>query len=310
MFLIPEDDRTYGLKPMNCPGHILVFGNRLRSYRELPLRFAEAAPLHRNEPSGTLHGLTRVRHVTQDDSHLFCTRDQIEEEVFGCLDYTAHLYSLFDLDFRFELSTRPENRLGTEEEWDFTEGALKAALERRGLEYELNEGDGAFYGPKIDLHMTDSLGRSWQMGTIQLDALMPQRFGATYVGPDNREHTPYMIHRASFGSLERFIGILIEHYAGAFPFWLAPVQVRVIPVGEGHRELAHRVREWLAGYRVEVDERDETVSKRIRDAEVEKIPYVIVVGDRESEESLAVRRRGGEQATLSLQDLRNELATL
>jgi threonyl-tRNA synthetase len=310
MFLVPEDDRTYGLKPMNCPGHILVFGNRLRSYRELPLRFAEAAPLHRNEPSGTLHGLTRVRHVTQDDSHLFCTRDQIEDEVFGCLDYTAYLYSLFDLDFRFELSTRPANRLGTDEEWDFTEDALKAALERRGLDYELNEGDGAFYGPKIDLHMTDSLGRSWQMGTIQLDALMPQRFGVTYVGPDNREHTPYMIHRASFGSLERFIGILIEHYAGAFPFWLAPVQVRVIPVGEGHRELAQRVREWLEDYRVEVDERDETVSKRIRDAEVEKIPYVLVVGDRESEERLAVRRRGGEQATLSVEEFRTELATL
>jgi threonyl-tRNA synthetase len=310
MFLIPEDDRTYGIKPMNCPGHILVFGNRLRSYRELPLRLAEAAPLHRNEPTGTLHGLTRVRYVTQDDSHLFCTRDQIEDEVFGCLDYTAYLYSLFELDFRFELSTRPENRLGTDEEWDFTESALRAALDRRALEYELNEGDGAFYGPKIDLHMTDSLGRSWQMGTIQLDALMPQRFDVTYVGPDNREHTPYMIHRASFGSLERFIGILIEHYAGAFPFWLAPVQVRVIPVGEGHRELAHRVREWLDGYRVEVDERDETVGKRIRDAEVEKIPYVIVVGDRESEAGLAVRRRGGEQATLSLKALRNELATL
>jgi threonyl-tRNA synthetase len=310
MFLIPEGERTYGLKPMNCPGHMLVFGNRLRSYRELPLRLAEAAPLHRNEPTGTLHGLTRVRHVTQDDSHLFCTRDQIEDEVFGCLDYTAFLYSLFDLDFRFELSTRPENRLGTDEEWDFTEGALESALERRELSYELNEGDGAFYGPKIDLHMTDSIGRSWQMGTIQLDSQMPQRFGLTYVGADNREHTPYVIHRASFGSMERFIGILIEHYAGAFPFWLAPVQVRVIPVGEGHRELAARVREWLEGYRVEVDERDETVSKRIRDAEVEKIPYVVVVGDRESEESLAVRRRGGEQATLSLEELRGELATL
>jgi threonyl-tRNA synthetase len=310
MFLIPEDDHTYGIKPMNCPGHVLVFGNRLRSYRDLPLRYAEAAPLHRNEPSGTLHGLTRVRHVTQDDSHIFCTPEQIEAEVFGCLDYTADLYSLFELEFRFELSTRPENRLGTDEEWDFTEGALRAALDRRQLSYEVNEGDGAFYGPKIDLHMTDSIGRSWQMGTIQLDSQMPQRFGVTYVGPDNREHTPYMIHRASFGSLERFLGILIEHYAGAFPFWLAPVQVRVIPVGEAHRELAGRVREWLEGYRVEVDERDETVGKRIRDAEVEKIPYVLVVGDRESQDSLAVRRRGGEQATLSLQALRDELATL
>jgi len=305
MFLIPEDDRTYAIKPMNCPGHMLVYGNRLRSYRELPLRLAEAAPLHRNELAGTLHGLTRVRHVTQDDSHLFCTRDQIEEEVFGCLDYTAYLYELFELDFRFELSTRPENRLGTDEEWDFTEGALRSALERRGLEYELNEGDGAFYGPKIDLHMTDSLGRSWQMGTVQLDAQMPQRFGLTYVGPDNREHTPYVIHRASFGSLERFIGILIEHYDGAFPLWLAPVQVRILPVGADHRpavfELAARLKE--AGVRTEVDDRDETIGRRIRDAELEKVPRVVVYGDRESSEALAVRERGGGQSTKSLDEL-------
>ena len=306
MFLIPEDDRIYGLKPMNCPGHVLVFGNRLRSYRELPLRLAEAAPLHRNELAGTLHGLTRVRLVTQDDSHLFCTRDQIEEEVFGCLDYTEYLYGLFDLDFRFELSTRPENRLGTDDEWDFTEAALRSALDRRGLAYELNEGDGAFYGPKIDLHMTDSLGRSWQMGTIQLDALMPQRFGVTYVGPDNREHTPYMIHRASFGSLERFIGILIEHYAGAFPFWLAPVQVRVLPVGTDHREAARELAAKIP-HRVEVDDSDETVGKRIRNAEVEKIPYVVVYGDKESEQSLAVRERGGEQSTKSLKQFLEDL---
>jgi threonyl-tRNA synthetase len=312
MFLIREDDRAYGLKPMNCPGHILVFGNRMRSYRELPLRLAEAAPLHRNEPSGTLHGLTRVRHITQDDSHIFCTREQIEDEVFGCLDFTEHLYGLFELEFRFELSTRPENKLGSDEEWDFTEAALQSALERGGLEYDLNEGDGAFYGPKIDLHMTDSLGRSWQMGTIQLDSQMPARFGVTYVGPDNHEHTPYMIHRASFGSLERFIGILIEHYGGAFPFWLAPVQVRVIPVGEGHREPAEAVRLGLqdAGLRVDIDDRDETVSKRIRDAEVQKVPRVIVYGDRETLDSLAVRERGGEQSTKSLTELIDELATL
>jgi threonyl-tRNA synthetase len=312
MFLIPEGDRTYGLKPMNCPGHILIFGSRLRSYRELPLRLAEAGTLHRNELAGTLHGLTRVRHVTQDDSHLFCTRDQIEEEVFGCLDYTAYLYGLFGLDFRFELSTRPENRLGSDEEWDFTEGALRAALERRGLEYELNEGDAAFYAPKIDLHMTDSLGRSWQMGTIQLDALMPQRFGVTYMGPDNTEHTPYMIHRASFGSLERFIGILIEHYAGDFPLWLAPVQVRILPVGEAHRDAAREVADRLreAGARVEVDDRDETIGRRIRDAELEKIPRVVVYGDRESPDALAVRERGGEQSTKSTDELSAELGTL
>jgi threonyl-tRNA synthetase len=312
MFLIPEGDRTYGLKPMNCPGHMLIYGERLRSYRELPLRLAEAGTLHRNELAGTLHGLTRVRHVTQDDSHLFCSRDQIEDEIFGCLDFTAHLYELFDLEYSFELSTRPDNKLGTDEEWDFTEAALRAALERRGLEYELNEGDGAFYGPKIDLHMTDSLGRSWQMGTIQLDSQMPQRFGLTYMGADNAEHTPYVIHRASFGSLERFIGILIEHYAGAFPFWLAPVQVRVLPVGDAHAGAAHtlarRLRE--AGYRAEVDEPTETIGKRIRAAELEKIPVTVVYGDRESDESLAVRERGGEQSTLSLPDLLARLATL
>jgi threonyl-tRNA synthetase len=307
MFLIEEEGRTWALKPMNCPGHILVFGNRMRSYRELPLRLAEAAPLHRNELAGTLHGLTRVRHVTQDDSHIFCTREQIEEEVFGCLDFTEYLYGLFDLEFRFELSTRPENKLGTEEEWDFTEGALQAALDRRGLDYEVNEGDGAFYGPKIDLHMTDSLGRSWQMGTIQLDSQMPGRFGVTYVGPDNHEHTPYMIHRASFGSLERFIGILIEHYAGAFPLWLAPVQVQVIPVGEDHREAAQALAGKLGEFRVEVDDSDETVGKRIRNAEVAKIPYVLVWGDKESEGAIAVRTHGGEQSTKSLDELLGEL---
>ncbi len=312
MFLIPEGERTFGLKPMNCPGHMLIFGERLRSYRELPLRLAEAGTLHRNELAGTLHGLTRVRHVTQDDSHLFCAREQIEDEIFGCLDFTSYLYELFGLEYKFELSTRPEDKLGTDEEWDFTEAALQAALERRGLEYELNEGDGAFYGPKIDLHMTDSLGRSWQMGTIQLDSQMPQRFGLSYMGADNQEHTPYVIHRASFGSLERFIGILIEHYAGAFPFWLAPVQVRVLPVGEAHFEaaadLAGRLRE--AGYRAEAMEPTETIGKRIRTAEIEKIPITIVYGDRESDESLAVRERGGEQSTVSLPDLLAKLATL
>ena len=312
MFLIPEDERTFGLKPMNCPGHMLIFGDRLRSYRELPLRLAEAGTLHRNELAGTLHGLTRVRHVTQDDSHLFCTREQIEDEIFGCLDFTAYLYELFGLEYKFELSTRPENRLGADEEWDFTEAALQAALERRGLEYELNEGDGAFYGPKIDLHMTDSLGRPWQMGTIQLDAQMPRRFGLNYMGADNQEHTPYVIHRASFGSLERFIGILIEHYAGAFPFWLAPVQVRALPVGDAHVEAAStlvaRLRE--AGFRAEVDAPTETIGKRIRAAELEKIPVTIVYGDKESDESLAVRERGGEQSELSLPALLERLATL
>jgi threonyl-tRNA synthetase len=311
MFLLPyHEERTLGLKPMNCPGHMLLFGSELRSYRELPLRYAEASTLHRNERAGTLHGLLRVQHVTQDDAHIFCSREQIEDEIFGCLDYVAFLYDLFGVEARFELSTRPENKLGSDEEWDFTEGALRAALERRGLAYDLNEGDGAFYGPKIDLHMTDVLERSWQMGTIQLDSQMPRRFALTYMGRDNEEHTPYVIHRALFGSLERFIGILIEHYGGAFPLWLAPVQVRVIPIGDAHREPAAAVRARLAqaGVRVDADERDETVGKRIRDAEVEKIPYVIVYGDRESEDALAVRERGGAQSVKSLGELLAELA--
>ena len=311
MFLVPYgEDRTLGLKPMNCPGHMLLFGSALRSYRDLPLRYAEASTLHRNERAGTLHGLLRVQHVTQDDAHLFVTPEQIEDEIFGALDFAASLYDLFGLEARFELSTRPENKLGTDEEWDFTEAALRSALERRQIEYTVNEGDGAFYGPKIDLHMTDVLGRSWQMGTIQLDSQMPARFGLTYMGADNEEHTPYVVHRALFGSLERFIGILIEHYAGAFPFWLAPVQVRIIPVGEDHRAAVHELAGKLTGFRVEVDERDETVGKRIRDAEVEKIPFVIVFGDKESEESLAVRERGGEQSTKSLDEFRAHLATL
>jgi threonyl-tRNA synthetase len=308
MFLVPYgEDRTLGLKPMNCPGHMLLFGNGLRSYRDLPLRYAESSTLHRNERAGTLHGLLRVQHVTQDDAHIFCSPEQIEEEIFGCLDYAKHLYDLFEMEARFELSTRPENKLGTDEEWDFTEGALRAALERRGLDYELNEGDGAFYGPKIDLHMTDVLGRSWQMGTIQLDSQMPARFELTYMGSDNVEHTPYVVHRALFGSLERFIGILIEHYGGAFPVWLAPVQVRIVPVGEDHREASKALAAKLSAFRVEVDDSDETVGKRIRNAEVEKIPYVVVFGDRESENSLAVRKRGGEQSSLSLDELLREL---
>ncbi|MEN3341846.1 MAG: threonyl-tRNA synthetase [Actinomycetota bacterium] len=306
------DERELALKPMNCPGHMLLFGSQLRSYRDLPYRYAEASTLHRDELGGTLHGLLRVKHITQDDAHIFCSRDQIEDEIFGCLDFASYLYDLFDMEARFELSTRPEKKLGTDEEWDLTEGALRAALEKRGIEYVLNEGDGAFYGPKIDLHMTDALGRPWQMGTIQLDAQMPQNFGLTYMGADNKEHTPYVVHRALLGSLERFVGILTEHYAGAFPFWLAPVQVRVLPVGEAHLEPARALAERLRaeGYRAEVEEPTETIGKRIRGAELEKVPFAIVYGDRESDESLAVRRHGGEQETLGLLDLLARLATL
>ncbi len=307
MFLIPGDteEQTYGIKPMNCPGHMLLFGSQLRSYRDLPVRYAEAAPLHRNELAGTLHGLTRVRYVTQDDSHIFCTEEQVPQEIDGVIAYVVYLYGLFDMEPHAELSTRPENRLGTDEQWDHAERALESALEAQGMDYVVSPGEGTFYGPKIDLHMTDVLGRSWQMGTIQYDMQMPARFGLTYMGADNREHMPIVIHRALFGSFERFIGILVEHYAGAFPFWLSPVQARVVPVGEAHRGAAGVLRDRLVdeGFRADVDERDETLGKRIREAEVEKIPFVVVYGDRESDDSLAVRERGGGQSTLSLDEL-------
>jgi threonyl-tRNA synthetase len=308
MFLIPEEHHIYALKPMNCPGHMLVFGKHLRSYRELPLRLAEASPLHRNELGGTLHGLTRVRQVTQDDAHIFLAEEQIQEEMDLIIRYLRDLYAIFDMTPRAELSTRPDHKLGTDEQWDHAEAALQQALQNHEIDYEIGEGEGVFYGPKIDLHVTDSLGRSWQMATIQLDYQLPERFGLRYVGADNQEHVPVVIHRALFGSFERFIGILIEHYAGAFPFWLAPVQIRIIPVGEDHREAAGALKERLGDFRVEIDERDETVGKRIRDAEVEKIPYVVVYGDKESDEALAVRKRGGEQSTLSLEALRAEIS--
>ena len=308
MFKLEVDDHRWLMKAMNCPGHMLLFGSRLRSYRELPLRFAEPAPLHRNEITGTLHGLLRVRHVTQDDAHIFCTEEQIQDEIAGVVDYARYLYGLFGMTASAELATRPGNKLGTDEQWDRTEAALEEALKLNEIPYTISAGEGAFYGPKIDLFMDDALGRKWQMGTIQLDSQMPSRFGLKYVGPDNAEHDLYVVHRALYGSFERFLGIVIEHFGGAFPFWLAPVQIRVIPVGEDHREATHALAEKLSQFRVEVDDSDETVGKRIRNAEVEKIPYTIVYGDRESEEALAIRERGGEQSTRSLDDLVKELA--
>jgi threonyl-tRNA synthetase len=307
-----EEEKPLALKPMNCPGHMLLFGSQLRSYRDLPLRYAESSTLHRDERGGTLHGLLRVKHITQDDAHVFVSEDQIQEEIDAMIEFVKYLYDVFGVTPRAELSTRPEKRLGTDEQWDRAEGALESALERHEMEYVVSPGEGTFYAPKIDLHMMDVLGRSWQMGTIQVDYHMPVRFGLTYMGPDNREHSPIVIHRALLGSLERFIGILIEHYGGVFPFWLSPVQVRLIPVGEQHRASAAEVRDALAaeGFRADVDERDETVGKRIREAELEKVPKVIVYGDRESSESLAVRDRGGEQYQVGLADLVAELATL
>ncbi len=238
MFFVPDGERTFALKPMNCPGHMLLFGSRMRSYRELPIRYAESSTLHRNELAGTLHGLLRVRHITQDDAHIFCTEEQIQPEIHAMIEFVRDLYGLFGVTPHAELSTRPEKRLGTDEQWDAAEGALQLALEQHEIPFVISPGEGTFYGPKIDLHMDDVLGRSWQMGTIQLDYQMPVRFGLTYVGADNTEHHPVVIHRALLGSLERFLGILIEHYGGAFPFWLAPVQVRVVPVSDSHRDSA------------------------------------------------------------------------
>jgi threonyl-tRNA synthetase len=305
MYFTDVEDHPMGLKPMNCPGHVQLFKDVPRSHRELPIRFSEQGLVHRHEPSGTLHGLMRVRHITQDDAHIFCLEEQIEDEVVGCLDFGFDLYNLFGFEPRVELSTRPEKRLGTNEMWDRAEVALKSALDRKGVEYEINEGDGAFYGPKIDLHLRDSLGRSWQLGTIQLDYQMPERLDASYVGADNAEHRPVMIHRALLGSFERFIGILIEHYGGEFPVWLTPTQAIVLPIADRHLEYARGVNARLneAGVRSEVDDRTESVSRKIRDGELRKIPYMLVVGDREAEQDeVSVREhRAGDTGAVSVQ---------
>jgi len=292
MYFADVEDRPMGLKPMNCPAHIQLFKDARRSYRDLPIRYSEQGLVHRHEPSGTLHGLLRVRHITQDDAHIFCSEEQIREEVIGCLDFGFFLYDLFEFEPSLELSTRPAKRIGSDEMWDRAEGALQDALDARGLSYEINAGDGAFYGPKIDLHMTDSIGRSWQLGTVQLDYSMPARFDLHYTGADDADHPPVMIHRALLGSFERFIGILIEHYAGEFPLWLAPVQAIVLPIADRHAEAATAVLDALrdAGLRAELDERTESVGRKIRDAELRKVPYMLVVGDREAESgSVAVR---------------------
>jgi threonyl-tRNA synthetase len=306
IFVAPYEEREFGLKPMNCPGHAHLFSLQRWSYRDLPFRCAEPGHLHRREPSGTLHGLLRVRHFVQDDAHIFCTEDQIEDEVARCLSFGYDIYRMFDFPVHAELSTRPDNRLGTDEFWDRAEGMLARALEREGIEYRIAEGEGAFYAPKIDLHMTDSLGRSWQLGTVQLDYNMPERFGLTYTGADNAEHMPVMIHRALFGSFERFIGILIEHYAGEFPVWLAPVQAAVLPLADRHIDYAREVEKALydAGLRAEVDDRTESVGRKIREAELRKIPYMLVVGDREAEQrAVALRRhKEGDLGTVALDE--------
>jgi threonyl-tRNA synthetase len=291
-----EHPRQFAVKPMNCPGACLVFGSERHSYRDLPLRLAEFGLCTRNEREGVLHGLLRVRAFTQDDAHVYCAEDQIVAEVRDIVESIDELYGLFGFDAVVELSTRPEKSIGTDEQWETAERALREALEEIGRPYKLNPGDGAFYGPKIDFHVTDALGRSWQCGTCQLDFFMPQRFDLTYIGSDDRPRTPVMIHRALLGSIERFLGILIEHYAGEFPVWLAPVQARVLPVADRHAPAARQMLDQLraAGVRAEADERSESVGRKIRDAELAKIPYMLVVGDREEESGGASVRRHGE----------------
>jgi threonyl-tRNA synthetase len=307
MFTVQVEEREMGVKPMNCPGHAHLFNSSRHSYRDLPVRYSEPGLLHRNEASGVLHGLLRVRHFAQDDAHIFCSEEQIQDEVAGCLEFAFATYRLFDFDVRLELSTRPEQRVGSDELWDRAEEALTNALDSQGLSYELNPGDGAFYGPKIDMHMTDSLGRSWQLGTVQLDYNMPERFGLSFTGADNAEHTPVMIHRALFGSYERFIGIMIEHYGGEFPLWLAPVQAIVLPISERLNEYAESVRERLraAGLRVELDDRGESVGRKIREAELRKIPNMLIVGEREAEsDSVSLREhRGGDRGSVPVAGL-------
>ncbi|MBV8220116.1 MAG: threonine--tRNA ligase [Solirubrobacterales bacterium] len=314
MFITESADTTMALKPMNCPGHCQLYSLEAHSYRDLPLRYSEPGLLHRNELSGALHGLLRTRSFAQDDAHVFCTEDQVQAELEACLDFAFATYKVFGFDVRLELSTRPDERLGSDEQWDHSEGHLIQVLDRKGLAYDINPGDGSFYGPKIDLHMTDSLGRSWQIGTVQLDYNMPMRFGLTYTGADNAEHQPVMIHRALMGSYERFIAILIEHYGGELPVWLTPVQAIILPISDRHVDYAFTVREELldAGVRAELDDRTESVGRKIRDAELRKIPFMLVVGDREQEtQQVAVREhRRGDEGSLPVKEFIARVAQL
>lgn len=294
MYFTKIDGMDYAVKPMNCPGSMLVYRRRIYSYRDLPVRMGELGLVHRHELSGTLHGLMRVRCFTQDDAHIFMLPEQIKDEIIGVIDMVDYFYSVFGFKYHVELSTRPEDSMGSDEDWDRAIEALKDALEAKGLPYEINEGDGAFYGPKIDFHLEDCIGRTWQCGTIQLDFQMPERFDLTYIGADGEKHRPVMIHRVIFGSIERFIGILTEHFAGAFPTWIAPVQVKVMSITDRANEyvqnLADRLKE--LGIRVEVDTRNEKIGYKIREAQLEKVPYMLIAGDKEVEnEDISVRSR-------------------
>ena len=298
MFLVDgsNDDEQMAMKAMNCPGHFLVFASEVRSYRDLPIRFHEQTPLHRNEASGVLSGLTRVRQLSQDDAHCFVMESQIADEVARLLELMKQVYSDFGLPYSVRLSTRPEEFLGKVETWDHAEASLKEALERTGHSFTVDAGDGAFYGPKIDVDVTDAIGRKWQCATFQLDYQMPERFDLKYIGADNTEHRPVVIHRAIFGTFERFIGLLIEHFAGAWPLWLAPVQAVVLPISDRHLDYARGVRDQLAaaGLRVELDDRQEKIGYKIREAQLQKVPYMLVAGDREAAEgTVSVRSRSG-----------------
>lgn len=302
MYFTKIDDEDYAIKPMNCPGGILYFKTQQRSYRDLPMRVGEFGLVHRHELRGALHGLFRVRCFTQDDAHIFMTQDQMKEEVIKCMAMYKKMYGVFGLEYHVELSTRPENSMGSDELWEISTNALREAIEKTGVPYQINEGDGAFYGPKLDFHVQDSLGRTWQCGTIQMDMQLPERFDVNYVGEDGEKHRAVMLHRAGYGSLERFIGILIEHFAGAFPTWIAPVQVKVIPVTENHLEYAKSVAKTLSesNIRVEVEEANETLGYKIRKAQMEKVPYMLIVGDKEMKShTVSIRsRKDGDKGSM------------
>ena len=298
MYTTIIDDEEYAIKPMNCPGGILVYQNEMHSYRDLPLRYAELGLVHRHELSGALHGLFRVRAFTQDDAHVFMLPEQMQSELMKVIELFDRIYSQFGLKYHVELSTKPDNAMGDDAIWEAATEALRNAIEAKGIDYVINPGDGAFYGPKLDYHIEDSLGRTWQCGTIQLDMNLPERFNVEYIGEDGQKHRTIMIHRACFGSMERFIGILTEHYAGAFPTWLAPVQVKVLPISEKHVEYANQLAKQMRHdyVRVEVDDRNEKIGYKIRQAQMEKVPYMLVVGDKEMEDnSVNVRKHGGDE---------------
>ena len=311
MYTTKIDDVDFALKPMNCPGGMLVYKNKMHSYKELPIRMGELGLVHRHEKSGQLNGLFRVRCFTQDDAHIFCLPSQIESEIVNLMGLINKVYSIFGFTYDVELSTRPEDSMGSDEAWEMAEAALKNALESQNMKYTINEGDGAFYGPKIDFHIKDCLGRSWQCGTIQLDFQMPERFDLTYIAEGGEKERPVMLHRVVFGSIERFIGILIEHYAGAFPLWLAPVQAKIITISDAQVEYAKKVEEVLskAGFRVELDDRNEKLGYKIREARLAKIPYMLVIGDKEVQNNVvAVKSRTGEdKGTMSVEELSNIL---